>query len=130
MAGRLPGDSYGRQPDWGNPTVRDDTGGLGKHGYGGIVHPPRNRKSGTGNPPPKVRAPEFYPDYDEGRANHIGPEPCGGLREEADEKSVGARVGGVSRRESCLSRAPTLVGGWKATSRSTPSRVLLGLCAV
>src|SRR5215471_16477917 len=38
--------------------------------------------------------------YDEGRANHIGPEPCGGLREEADEKSVGARVGGVSRRES------------------------------
>ena len=68
--------------------------------------------------------------YDEGLANHIGPEPCGGLREEADEKSVGARVGGVSRRESCLSRAPTLVGGWKATSRSTPSRVLLGLCAV
>jgi hypothetical protein len=39
--------------------------------------------------------------YDEGLANHIGPEPCGGLREEADEKSVGARVGGVSRRESC-----------------------------
>ena len=130
MAGRLPGDSHGRQPDWGKPTVRDDTGGLGKHGYGGIVHPPRNRKSGTGNPPPKVRAPEFYPDYDEGRANHIGPEPCGGLREEADEKSVGARVGGVLRRESCLSRAPTLVGGRKATSRSTPPRVLLGLCAV
>jgi hypothetical protein len=39
--------------------------------------------------------------YDEGRAHHIGPEPCGGLREEADEKSVGARVGGVLRRESC-----------------------------
>ena len=38
--------------------------------------------------------------YDEGLANHIGPEPCGGLREEADEKSVGARVGGVLRRES------------------------------
>jgi hypothetical protein len=56
--------------------------------------------------------------YDEGLANHIGPEPCGGLREEADEKSVGARVGGVSRRESCESRAPTLVGGWKATSAS------------
>ena len=64
------------------------------------MHPPCNRKSGTGNPPPKVRAPEFYPDYDEGLANHIGPEPCGGLREETDEKSVGARVGGVSRRES------------------------------
>jgi len=38
--------------------------------------------------------------YDEGLAHHIGPEPCGGLREEADEKSVGARVGGVSRRDS------------------------------
>jgi hypothetical protein len=68
--------------------------------------------------------------YDEGLANHIGPEPCGGLREEADEKSVGARVGGVSRRESCSSRAPTLVGGWKATSRSTLPRVRLELCAV
>ena len=33
--------------------------------------------------------------YDEGLANHIGPEPCGGLREEADEKSVGGHVGGV-----------------------------------
>ena len=27
--------------------------------------------------------------YDEGLANHIGPEPCGGLREGTDEKSVG-----------------------------------------
>src|SRR5215471_18343147 len=43
---------------------------------------------------------EVQVHYDEGLANHIGPEPCGGLREEADEKSVGARVGGVSRRES------------------------------
>ena len=68
--------------------------------------------------------------YDEGLANHIGPEPCGGLREEADEKSVGGHVGGVWRRESCLSRAPTLVGEWKATPRSTLSRVLFGLCAV
>ena len=39
--------------------------------------------------------------YDEGLANHIGPEPCGGLREGTDEKSVGERVGGVLRRESC-----------------------------
>ena len=38
---------------------------------------------------------------DEGLANHIGPEPCGGLREEADEKSVGGHVGGPLRRESC-----------------------------
>ena len=57
--------------------------------------------------------------YDEGPANHIGPEPCGGLREEADEKSVGEHVGGPLRRESCSSRAPTLVGEWKATSRPT-----------
>ena len=68
--------------------------------------------------------------YDEGLAHHIGPEPCGGLREEADEKSVGARVGGVLRRKSCLFRAPTLVGEWKATSRHTLARVCLGLCAV
>ena len=39
--------------------------------------------------------------YDEGVANHIGPEPCGGLREGTDEKSVGGHVGGVLRRESC-----------------------------
>ena len=42
--------------------------------------------------------------YDEGVAHHIGPEPCGGLREGTDEKSVGARVGGPLRRESCSSR--------------------------
>jgi hypothetical protein len=68
--------------------------------------------------------------YDEGLAHHIGPEPCGGLREEADEKSVGGHVGGVWRRESCSSRAPTLVGEWKATSSHTRTRVGLGLCAV
>ena len=54
----------------------------------------------------------------EGRANHPGPEPCGGLREGTDEKSVGRHVGGPLRRESCSSRAPTLVGEWKATLRS------------
>jgi hypothetical protein len=37
----------------------------------------------------------------EGLANHSGPEPCGGLCEETDEKSVGAHVGEVLRRESC-----------------------------
>ena len=68
--------------------------------------------------------------YDEGLANHIGPEPCGGLREEADEKSVGGHVGGPLRRESCSSRAPTPVGERKATSRGTSPQVLLGLCAV
>ena len=39
--------------------------------------------------------------YDEGVANHIGPEPCGGLRKGTDEKSVGGHVGGPLRRESC-----------------------------
>ena len=39
--------------------------------------------------------------HGEGLANHTGPKPCGGLREEADEKSVGVHVGGVLRRESC-----------------------------
>jgi hypothetical protein len=37
----------------------------------------------------------------EGLANHPGPEPCGGLREGTDEKSVGGHVGEVLRRESC-----------------------------
>jgi hypothetical protein len=37
----------------------------------------------------------------EGLANHSGPEPCGDLCEETDEKSVGAHVGEVLRRESC-----------------------------
>ena len=37
----------------------------------------------------------------EGLANHSGPEPCGGLREETDEKSVGGHVGEVLRREMC-----------------------------
>ena len=31
--------------------------------------------------------------YDEGVANHIGPEPCAGLREDAGEASVGDRAG-------------------------------------
>jgi len=49
-----------------NPTVRDETGGLGPPArrayasernvaYGGNVNPPHNRKGGSGNPPPKGR---------------------------------------------------------------------------
>lgn len=37
-------------------------GGGGKRGHGGTVHPPRNRKSETGNLPPKVGAPDLYPN--------------------------------------------------------------------
>jgi hypothetical protein len=66
----------------------------------------------------------------EGLANHSGPEPCGGLCEETDEKSVGAHVGEVLRRESCESRAPTPVGEWKATLEGAPARVPFELCAV
>ena len=63
--------------------------------------------------------------YDEGVANHIGPEPCRGLRAEADEKSVGARVGGVSRRESGSSSVPTPVGEWKATQTGALPRAVV-----
>ena len=63
--------------------------------------------------------------YDEGVANHIDPEPCGGLREETDEKSVGARVGGVLRRESGSSRVPTPVGEWKATQTRALARAVV-----
>jgi hypothetical protein len=31
--------------------------------------------------------------YDEGVANHIGPEPCAGVREDVGEASVGERIG-------------------------------------
>ena len=31
--------------------------------------------------------------YDEGIANHIGPEPCAGIREDVGEASVGERTG-------------------------------------
>ena len=31
--------------------------------------------------------------YDEGLANHIGPEPCAGIREDAGEASAGERAG-------------------------------------
>jgi hypothetical protein len=45
---------------------------------------------------------------DEGVANHIGPEPCAGIREEVGEASVGECAGQQLSRESYLSRAPTL----------------------
>ena len=37
-------------------------GGGGKRGHGGTVHPPRNRKSELCNLPPKVGAPDLYPN--------------------------------------------------------------------
>ena len=40
--------------------------------------------------------------YDEGIANHIGPEPCVGIREEVGEASVGERAGQPLSRDSLL----------------------------
>ena len=37
--------------------------------------------------------------YDEGIANHIGPEPCAGVREDTGEASVGDRIGQPLSRE-------------------------------
>jgi hypothetical protein len=38
--------------------------------------------------------------YDEGVANHIGPEPCAGVREGVGEASAGERIGQPLSRES------------------------------
>jgi hypothetical protein len=40
--------------------------------------------------------------YDEGLANHIGPEPCAGVREGVGEASVGGRAGQPLSREIVL----------------------------
>jgi hypothetical protein len=37
--------------------------------------------------------------YDEGLANHIGPEPCAGVREDIGEASAGDRIGQPLSRE-------------------------------
>ena len=37
--------------------------------------------------------------YDEGVANHIGPEPCAGVREDIGEASAGDRIGQPLSRE-------------------------------
>ena len=77
------------------------------------------------------KEPEVQVLYDEGLANHIGPEPCGGLREETDEKSVGGHGDEVWRRESCSSRTPTLVGSVEGNieehATASASRALRGL---
>ena len=45
--------------------------------------------------------------YDEGVANHIGPEPCAGAREGTGEASAGVRIGQPLSRERHLTRTPT-----------------------
>ena len=51
--------------------------------------------------------------YDEGIANHIGPEPCAGIREDAGEASAGDRIGQPLSREIgvILGADAVLVGG-------------------
>ena len=44
----------GFKPDSGNLTVRDYRGASENVRHGGNVNPPRNRKSGSGNPSPKA----------------------------------------------------------------------------
>ena len=57
--------------------------------------------------------------HDEGVANHIGPEPCAGIREGVGEASVGERAGQPLSRESEGSRVPTALTLRKATRTST-----------
>ena len=52
--------------------------------------------------------------YDEGVANHIGPESCAGAREGVGEALTGERIGQPLRRDRGLSRMPTLYKERKA----------------
>ena len=47
---------------WGNPTYGISGGAAGNVAYGGTVNPPRNRKGGAGNPPPKGARASALPD--------------------------------------------------------------------
>jgi hypothetical protein len=53
--------------------------------------------------------------YDEGVANHIGPEPCGFVREGEGAASVEDRIGLPLSRESYSLREPTACEARKAT---------------
>ena len=54
---------------------------------------------------------------DEGIANHIGPEPCAGIREAVGEASVGERTGQPSSRDIPLSWVPT-PSHWRKATRT------------
>jgi len=56
--------------------------------------------------------------YDEGVAIHIGPEPCGDIREDGGEASAGERIGQPLSPENHLSRTPTRLTTWKAKPRA------------
>jgi hypothetical protein len=60
--------------------------------------------------------------YDEGIANHIGPEPCAGIREDVGEASVGERAGQP------LSCDRKLIPGADAGARGFGRRWLMRSC--
>jgi len=60
--------------------------------------------------------------HDEGVANHIGPEPCAGIREDVGEASVGEYAGQPLSRDRTLSRMPTPLVARKATWTDALSR--------
>lgn len=53
--------------------------------------------------------------YDEGKANHIGPEPCIALREERGEASAGESAGRPLSPERSSNWVLTCFSLWKAT---------------
>jgi hypothetical protein len=61
---------------------------------------------------------------DEGVANHIGPEPCAGIREDVGEASVGEHIGQPLSRDRKRFRVPTPFQRRKATRRGAPSQAL------
>lgn len=69
--------------------------------------------------------------YDEGIANHIGPESCVGLPQGGGEALAGVRAGRVLSCEILLNfRVPTFWDRWKATSGVSLTQDTTGPCAV
>ncbi len=68
--------------------------------------------------------------HSEGVAIHIGPKPCGGIREGVGEASAGERIGQPLSRESDFPRVPTALPYRKATRLDTPSQVSNRPCVV
>ena len=69
--------------------------------------------------------------YDEGVANHIGPESCGEGSNDLAEALTGERAGQVLSREILVdSGVPTRWVTWKATLGMSLSRDMTGPCAV
>lgn len=69
--------------------------------------------------------------YDEGVANHIGPESCVGFPQGGDEALTGVCAGQVLSCEILFNfRVPTFWDRWKAISGVSPTRDTSGPCAV